>query len=100
MKGMGQFISALLVVDTFFVSYAVGFNSRRVLVVDPSLPPIVQPHAEPAVTGSGAKDAAGEKDKKADKDKKKTSGHAASASDAASNQKKHGHAKSKHAAKH
>jgi hypothetical protein len=38
-----MFISCLLVVDTFFVSYAVGFNSRSVLVVDASLPPYVKP---------------------------------------------------------
>jgi hypothetical protein len=40
MKGKGIFISTLLVIDTFLVSYFVGFNSRHVPVVDPSLPPL------------------------------------------------------------
>jgi hypothetical protein len=39
MKAKGRFISTLLVIDTFLVSYAVGFNSRHVLIVDPSLSP-------------------------------------------------------------
>ena len=46
MKAKGKCISALLIIDTFFISFAAGFNSRRVLVVDPSLPPLpvlVQP---------------------------------------------------------
>lgn len=43
------FICSLLVVDTFFVSYAIGLNSRTVKVVDPTMAP--KPAAvEPAVT--------------------------------------------------
>lgn len=42
MKAKGRFISLLLVVDTFFVSYAFGFHSRHVLIVDPKLPPVVK----------------------------------------------------------
>ncbi|MBI4533304.1 MAG: S-layer homology domain-containing protein, partial [Candidatus Melainabacteria bacterium] len=33
------FVSVLLVLDSFFVAYAVGLNSRHVLVVDPALAP-------------------------------------------------------------
>ena len=40
MKAKGKFISTLLVIDTFLVSYTAGFNSRHVLIVDPSLPPL------------------------------------------------------------
>jgi hypothetical protein len=39
-KAKGKLVSALLVIDTFFISFALGFNSRSVLVVDPSLPPV------------------------------------------------------------
>src|SRR3990167_6593084 len=31
------FVGVLLVLDSFFVAYAVGLNSRHVLVVDPTL---------------------------------------------------------------
>jgi len=41
MKAKGIFISTLLVIDTFLVSYAAGFHSRHVLVVNPKLPPVV-----------------------------------------------------------
>lgn len=41
MKGMGIFISALLVIDTFFASYYIGMHSHTVSVVDPSLNPFV-----------------------------------------------------------
>jgi hypothetical protein len=46
MKAKGIFISTLLVIDTFFVSYAVGFQSRHVLIVNPKLPPVVQKKVE------------------------------------------------------
>jgi hypothetical protein len=46
MKAKGIFISVLLVIDTFFVSYAAGFHSRHVLVVNPKLPPVVQKKVE------------------------------------------------------
>ena len=39
----GKIVCTLLVVDTFVLSYAVGFNSRHVLVEDPTLPPYVAP---------------------------------------------------------
>ncbi len=41
MNVKGKIISTLLVIDTFFVSYAAGFNSRHVLIVDPALPAYV-----------------------------------------------------------
>lgn len=45
------FICSLLVVDTFFVSYAVGLNSRTVKIVDPSLAPKVETvKTEPTTT--------------------------------------------------
>jgi hypothetical protein len=47
-KAKGIFISTLLVIDTFFVSYAVGFNTHPVLIVDPSLPPVVTKSPEKA----------------------------------------------------
>lgn len=50
MKARGLFISTLLVIDTFLASFAVGFNSRHVLVVDPSLKEVVAP---PAVSKQG-----------------------------------------------
>ena len=46
MKAKGIFISTLLVIDTFFISYAVGFNSHPVLVVDPALPPVAKKPSE------------------------------------------------------
>ncbi len=48
MKMKGRFICLLLVVDTFFVSYAIGFNSRSVLIVDPSLPAFKPAEVTPA----------------------------------------------------
>lgn len=51
MRAKGIFISTILVIDTFFVSYAVGFNSRQVLVVDPTLAPLTPP---PAAGGKAA----------------------------------------------
>jgi regulatory protein YycI of two-component signal transduction system YycFG len=43
MKSKGIFISAILIVDTFLVSYAIGFNSRHVAVVDPTMKPVAAP---------------------------------------------------------
>lgn len=40
MKAKGNFIAALLVIDAFFIAFAYGFNSRKVMVVDPNLPPV------------------------------------------------------------
>lgn len=48
-KVSNLFICSLLVVDTFFVSYAVGLNSRTVKVVDPTMAPKLTA-VEPAVT--------------------------------------------------
>lgn len=54
MKAKGIFISTLLVIDTFFVSYAAGFHSRHVLVINPKLPPVVHKKADSAVTPTAA----------------------------------------------
>ncbi len=40
MNAKGRFISTLLVINSFFASFAIGFNSRHVLVIDPSLPAV------------------------------------------------------------
>lgn len=40
MQAKGRFISTLLVINAFLGGYAFGFNSRHVLVIDPSLPPL------------------------------------------------------------
>jgi hypothetical protein len=46
----GKVISTLLVIDTFFVSYAAGFNSRHVLMVDPNLSAyIAKPEPVPSI---------------------------------------------------
>lgn len=37
MNFMGKFIATLIIIDTFLVSYAVGFNSRQVLIEDASI---------------------------------------------------------------
>jgi hypothetical protein len=62
-KAAGICISTLIVIDTFFISFAVGFNSRHVLEIDPSLPPLVQPKppAKPAEVPKAA-----EKEKKSE----------------------------------
>jgi hypothetical protein len=70
MKPKGMFVTALLVVDTFLVSYAVGFNSRHVLVVNPSLP-AAAPVSETSIDGQPASpDDKGDKTKAEGKDKK------------------------------
>jgi regulatory protein YycI of two-component signal transduction system YycFG len=53
-KAEGIFISTLLVVDTFLVSFYFGFNSRHVLVVDPSLPSVLKAHTEQIPNENGA----------------------------------------------
>lgn len=50
-----MFISALLIVDAFFVSYYLGFHSRSVPVIDPSLPPLAKPVPVPAPAKPAAK---------------------------------------------
>ena len=57
MKAKGIFISTLLVVDTFLMSYAAGFHSRHVLVVNPKLPTVVEKkvEAKPAPVSTPAK---------------------------------------------
>jgi len=45
MKAKGRFICGLLVINTFFGAFCVGFNSRSVSIVNPKLPPLV-PKAE------------------------------------------------------
>lgn len=49
-KPSSLFISALLVLDSFFVAYAVGLNSRHVLMVDPALAAKVKQAAPATVT--------------------------------------------------
>lgn len=46
MNAKGRFISTLLVINAFFGGYAFGFNNRHVLIVDPSLPPLVVKQVE------------------------------------------------------
>jgi hypothetical protein len=96
MKAKGKFISFLLIVDTFFVSYALGFNTRHVLEVDPKLPPYVakqeaktetkpaavkpeEKNGKDAKQGAGAKEAtfaAGEKKTGTTEPAKKSAGSA------------------------
>lgn len=45
MNAKGMVISTLLIIDTFLVSFAFGFNSRHVKVIDPSMPPYQPPAA-------------------------------------------------------
>jgi len=48
-KARGIFITTLLSINAFLGGFAYGFNSRQVLVIDPSLPPVVPAKvAEPA----------------------------------------------------
>ncbi len=49
MKATGIFVSTLLIIDAFLGGYAVGFNSpgRAILVIDPTLPPVVQESKAP-----------------------------------------------------
>lgn len=54
MKAMGMFVSSLIVIDAFLISYYVGLHSRTVNVVDPSMKPVqppavVQPQSRPAI---------------------------------------------------
>lgn len=47
-------IVLLLLVDSFFLSYAVSLNTRHILVIDPQMkpaaPPVVQPTPQPTST--------------------------------------------------
>jgi hypothetical protein len=40
MKAGGMFVSAILIIDTFFVSYYLGVHSRTVDVEDPTMKPV------------------------------------------------------------
>jgi hypothetical protein len=42
-KAGGMFISAILIIDTFFVSYYLGVHSRTVDVEDLSMKPVEKP---------------------------------------------------------
>lgn len=55
MNARGIFVSAVLVIDAFFVSYAVGFNSRHVPVIDPKLPPAHKPVKQPVAADKAQK---------------------------------------------
>jgi hypothetical protein len=77
MNAQGKFISFMLIVDTFLVGYAYGFNSRKVLVIDPKLPPLVvkpaaqapvkeqKPPEKTAIAGEKKKEKAPDKAKEA-----------------------------------
>lgn len=77
MKAKGIFISTLLVIDTFLMSYAAGFHSRHVLVINPKLPPVVHKAEDagkaktPVITPAkaGDKNAHATKNKHASKNK-------------------------------
>jgi hypothetical protein len=60
-KAKGNIISFLLVIDTFFIAYAAGFNSHPVLVVDLSLPPLAKPEPKAAVESKKSSDKTAEK---------------------------------------
>jgi hypothetical protein len=62
----GKIISTLLVIDTFFVSFAAGFNSRHVLIVDPNMPAYVA-KPEPSASSDADKQGSAKQDSKADK---------------------------------
>ena len=63
MRAKGIFISGLLAIDTFLISFALGFNSRHVLVVDPALPPLLVKSSKATKTPAGKVKAADGKDK-------------------------------------
>ncbi len=74
MQAKGRFISTLLAVNAFFGGYAFGFNSRHVLVVDPSLAPIKStPKAQTETKPAPSFDKLVKKD--AEQSKKKHSKH-------------------------
>jgi hypothetical protein len=89
LKAQGVFICTMLVIDTFFVSYACGFNSRHVMVVDPALPPI---QIKPDTTATDHKAATPDKDK--DKTDAASKTKTPTKKDAAKESHKHGHASS------
>ncbi len=57
MKAQGMFFTTLFAIDVFFVGFFVGFNSRHVMVVDPTLPV----YKSPAVAQTTAPSKPGEK---------------------------------------
>ncbi len=78
MRGKIRFITFLAAIDAYLIAFAVGFNSRHVLMVDPSLPPIKTKAEEkkpvaPPVEKTESKPQA--QDKKAGKGKKTTQEH-------------------------
>jgi hypothetical protein len=76
-KASGIFVSAILVIDTFLVAYAVGFNSRHVLMVDPTMKPVAAKPA-PAEQDKTEKIKATAEDKSAAKGTTEKSSHKAS----------------------
>ena len=54
MKAKGKFITALMMLNAVFGGYALGFNSRHVDVIDPTLPPLEIEKKEPAIHHSKA----------------------------------------------
>lgn len=47
MKPKAIFIATLMTVDAFLAGYAYGFNSRKILVIDPTLPAYKQQQKDP-----------------------------------------------------
>lgn len=52
---VGLFIGILVLIDAFFIAYAVGLNVKRTTIVDPNLP-IIAPKAPPAEPSSPTED--------------------------------------------
>lgn len=48
MKAKVQFIGSLAMINAYLIAFAYGFNSKPVLVIDESLPPLPKPAAAPA----------------------------------------------------
>ena len=95
MKAKGKFISTLLIIDTFFVSFAFGFNSKHVLVIDPNLPPLVplaqgkKLEPKPVSNAEDAKPGADSKHKKAEKGQKNSKALKGDKKDSSSAKKNH-----------
>lgn len=71
MRAKFVFVSTLLTMNALFIGYAVGFNSRKVKLVDPKLPAYVKPAtASGAVKKPPAKPPAPDKKKTAHADNK------------------------------
>ncbi|MBL8084177.1 MAG: hypothetical protein JNN26_16265 [Candidatus Obscuribacter sp.] len=54
MKAKGIFISTLAAINAYLGGFAYGFNTHPVLVIDATLPPVVQKKSEPVKTDTPA----------------------------------------------